>query len=147
MIKNLLTPEQLFDRYFLKWYDQNNIRKMKVKPDMMTYAKPGTEFIELQKNLLTEKGITAISKHINIMKEAALEDWKMFLDIGNPLNIDDIEKFDNYYNKKEVLNLINSSDPEDFSNEFLVTCCEFGVILGTNMINLNNELCWIYDHL
>lgn len=144
MIKKLLTPEELFDTFFKQWYKQKEHEEMGVKPDMISYANPGTTVDDLK--LLTDEGIQVISKHINTMIDSAEGDWKSFLDIKSPLTIDDIEKFDNYYDKKSVLKLINSSDPKDFSNSFIVTCCEFGAVLGSVMISMNKDLEWLYYH-
>jgi hypothetical protein len=144
LIKKLLTPEELFDTFFKQWYKQKEHEEMGVKPDMIGYANPGTTVDHLK--LLTDEGIEAISKHMKTMINSAEDDWKVFLDVKSPLTIDDIEKFDNYYDEDSVLNLLNSSDPEDFSNDFIVTCCEFGAVLGSVMINMNKDLEWLYSH-
>lgn len=144
MFEKLMSPEQIFDKYFLPWYKNADEIKLKLKPDMFKAVKEGTKIQDI--NVITDEGIQKIGNHINTMISASQEDWPTFLPLKKEFGLDGIEQFDKYYDKKKVLQLIKNSKPNDFSNEFIVTCCEFGSIIGKTMININADLQWYYNH-
>jgi hypothetical protein len=144
MFEKLMSPESVFDKYFLPWYKSKETIKMKIKPDMFQAVKEGTKIQEI--NVITDEGIQKISNHINTMIAASQQDWASYLSIQKEIGLDEIDQFDKFYNKKNVIQLIKKSKSEDFSNEFIVTCCEFGSVIGNTMISINQDLQWYYNH-
>jgi hypothetical protein len=51
--------------------------------------------------------------------------------------------FDRYYDLEHVENVVRLSDPDDFSNDYLVLICEFGAVLGHVMMELLPGLDWM----
>lgn len=45
----------------------------------------------------------------------------------------------------QVSSVIVNSDATDFSNEFIVLCCEFGAVIGYAMQALAPQLEWLCD--
>jgi len=82
---------------------------------------------------------------VESMIDAARSDWPTFLDISEPIDIDWIDAFDKFHDKRRVGRLIKSSKPDDFSNDFLVQCCEFGAVLGYVLLSTQPNLHWVYD--
>jgi len=79
---------------------------------------------------------------IEIMREAAEGDWPKFLCVHQPMNLAWVELFDTHYDLARVDELFRNSDPADFSNDYVVTVCEFGAVLGSVMRNLLPRLAW-----
>jgi hypothetical protein len=44
-----------------------------------------------------------------------------------------------------VAEVLEAADPEDFSNDLLVLCCEFGAVLGAALRQDAPQLEWVYD--
>ncbi|MEJ2663642.1 MAG: hypothetical protein P8107_06310 [Spirochaetia bacterium] len=144
MFGKLKNPEMIFDQFFLPWYEEKENIKMKIRPDMFKVVKEGTSIEEI--NVLSDEGIIKIRNHINTLIKACHEDWSSFLSITGEIGLNEIDLFDKYYNKRRVIELMKNAKTDDFSNEFIVTCCEFGSVIGNAMIKCNNDLCWIYDY-
>ena len=139
--------DKVFDRFFFPWYpedEKKSFRKIKVKPDVQSWAEPETELSSIQ--FLKEEGIKKVDEMIQKMIYAASEDWKTYLGVDGEPDIDWVDKFDRYYDKKQVLLLLNKSKADNFTNDFIVTCCEFGAVLGKVLIDLNSGVGWLYDY-
>jgi hypothetical protein len=143
MLDKLKTPEKIFDKYFLPWYNNKDKIDLKIKPDMYKAIDAGTKISDI--NVITEEGISKVGAHIAAMISASQEDWGSYLEIKNKIGLEELDQFDNYYSKSKVIQLIKKSNPDDFSNEFLIICCEFGSIIGEILISLNNDLQWYYN--
>ena len=83
---------------------------------------------------LSADGEAGVDKQIQSMVDAANEDWVEFLSVSHPITLDWIDAFDRYYTREEIAEVIDESDPSDYSNEYLVLCCEFGAVLGKCLI-------------
>ena len=79
------------------------------------------------------------------MYEAAIGDWPKYLNLPSKPGIEWIDAFDLHYRTDRVESLIQRSDATEFSNELLVTVCEFGAVLGNTLIACDDSLNWIAD--
>ena len=95
---------------------------------------------------LSEDGEAEVHNQIQSMVDAATEDWVEFLSVSPPITLDWIDAFDRYYTREEIAKVIDRSHPSDYSNEYLVLCCEFGAVLGRCLIDLNPGLFWLPDY-
>lgn len=86
-----------------------------------------------------------VSDRIDRMLEAARSDWSGYLFLTGEPDLRWIETFDEYYDRDQIQKLISRSDPRDFSNDYVVTCCEFGAVLGYVMTSLQPLLQWQYE--
>jgi len=84
-------------------------------------------------------------KHfINVtMVHAALEDFQHIIK-SDKLDFKVLDAVDKYYDRAKIAALIKESDPTDFSNPYIVTVCEFGVILG-HLFNQLGGFDWLYS--
>jgi hypothetical protein len=147
MTSGLPDCDKVFMTFFDRWYDPED-RERKgfpaTRPDAMTVP----EFVGLspqQASPLTEDGQKEIKEMVDDMIEAAKEDWPSFLPVSEPIDINWVDKFDLFYGEGGVLELLENSDPEDFSNDFLIMVCEFGAVLGHVLISMQPNLHWVYD--
>lgn len=83
---------------------------------------------------LNEKGRLEVAHRVETMLKAARGDWPRYLAVSGEINLTWIEAFDRHYNRKRIKEVIDRSDPGDFSNDYLVICCEFGAVLGHVMM-------------
>lgn len=136
---------EMFRLYFDRWYNDDT-RQLKgfeaTLPDMLRF--PGAisrsvdEVCQIT-DIAAEKALQQVER----MKQAAMGDWPKYLTIEMPISLQWVEAFDEYYDQARVRELVARSDPEDFSNQYLVTVCEFGTVLGTVMLSSLPRLQWL----
>ncbi len=145
-LKRLPDCDRLFKRFFDSWYSDDE-RKRKIfeatRPDAQQYARPGTPANKVSP--LTIRGQISAKKHIAAMLEAATGDFPTYLKVSGKPNIQWVHAFDKYYDRDAVLSLVNRSDPSDFTNDYLVICCEFGALMGDVFIQRRRHLKWLPD--
>ena len=147
MFKKLPHCDEVFMTYFDRWYDADD-RKRKfykaTRPDIFINRDlRGHHADEISP--LGDDGIIEVKSRVTTMINAAREDWPNMFDVAEPIDIDWIDAFDRYHDKKRVKAILKQSDPNDFSNDFIVRCCEFGAVLGHVMTSTQPNLHWIYD--
>jgi len=92
---------------------------------------------------LPEEYLIKVKKLINeTMINAALEDYQMIIQ-SDKLDFKVLEAVDKFFDRDKITELINSSDPKDYSNLYLVSVCEFGVMLGY-LFNQIEGFGWLY---
>lgn len=78
------------------------------------------------------------------MVDGALEDYQHIIQ-SSELNLKVLDAVDKYYDRARIAALIKSSNPTDFSNPYLVSVCEFGVMLG-HLFTQMEGFDWLYSH-
>jgi hypothetical protein len=137
--------DKLFEKYLSPWYPEND-RPTTTRPDLYQIAayegKP-LNFEDLQ--YLHPEHLHDVKRHITeTMTDAALQDFQHIIK-SDKLDFRVLDAVDKYYDKARVAELIKESDPADFSNPYLVTICEFGVMLG-HLFNELEDFEWLYSN-
>ena len=91
-----------------------------------------TEDLEERKHFINET-----------MVNAALEDFQNIIK-SDKLDFTVLAAVDKYYDRAKIAALIKESDPNEFSNPYVVTVCEFGVMLG-HLFNQIDGFDWLYS--
>jgi hypothetical protein len=139
--------DTLFQKFFDRWYSDDDRQRKgfpATRPDLIQVA----EYVGLsasQITPLTRRARVEVAKQIRIMQDAAYQDWKTYLAVNKPMSLRWIDAFDKHYDQKRVRAVIKASDPSDFSNQYLILCCEFGASLGHVFCRLNRRLRWLLD--
>lgn len=139
--------DDLFLRYFDRWYSdtQRGRRIFKAtKPDMYQLgAVVGSTISEISpiNNTGQQKALTQIATMVN----AAREDWGGYLNIYGEIEVHWIDAFDKYYDRAKIGEIIDRSDPAEFSCEYIVLCCELGAVIGEVMRAMCPRLIWYLD--
>lgn len=94
---------------------------------------------------LAESTEKKVLDQISTMQQTARSDWPTFLAVSSPIGTEWIHAFDQHFDSKRVSELIAISDPADFSNDFLVTVCQFGAVLGLAMQQTEPRLQWVAE--
>lgn len=141
----LRDADQMFEWFFDRWYDEES-RKAKefkaTRPDMLEVEEfVGRSAAEICG--LTDEARSIVLEQVETMRKAADADWRKYLEVVEPMDLSWIEAFDTHYDLKRIEELLGRSDPADFSNDYLVTVCEFGAVLGTVMKGLLPRLEWM----
>ncbi len=142
----LPNQEEVFTKYFKPWYDKDELEYRgheETLPDTESWGKPGAA-AELV-SPLTDEGQKMMKEQIEEIYQAAKEDWPDFLGVKDEVSLDWVEAFDQYFDKEKVAELLENSDPEEFSNELVVLSCELGAVIGNSMIQEDPELKWMAD--
>ncbi|MFT3827387.1 MAG: hypothetical protein QM731_25925 [Chitinophagaceae bacterium] len=143
--KKLPDCDGLFKKYLSPWYPENERPEM-TRPDMYQIAAFEGEPLDLDNiQYLAPDTLEDIKKFINeTMVEAALDDFQNIIP-ADKLDLSVLDAVDKYYDRKRIAELIKQSDPEDFSNCYLVTVCEFGVMLG-HLFKQIEGFDWLYSY-
>ncbi len=86
-----------------------------------------------------------VLRTIDRMIDAARGDWRTYLTLTDDISLDWIEKFDRYYDRDRVHEIIERSEPSDFGNDYLQTCCQFGAVLSCVLRGAQPRLIWRLD--
>lgn len=143
--KKLPHCDELFVKFLSPWYDEDDRPKM-TRPDIYQIAAFEGQTLDLDEiQYLTPEYLEEVKTLINdTMTKAFFEDFS-FIHKSDNLNFDLLDAVDKYYDRAKIAELIKESDPKDFSNPYLVTVCEFGVLLGQLFKQLEGYD-WLYSH-
>lgn len=143
--KKLPHCDTLFEKFFSPWYDEADRPKM-TRPDMYKIAAYEGQPVDLDEiQYLAPDYVTELTAHINVtMVDAALDDFQHIIK-SDKLDLNVLDAVDKYYDRAKIANLIKESDPTDFSNSYVVTVCEFGVMLG-HLFKQIDGFDWLYSH-
>ena len=143
--KKLPHCDTLFEKYLSPWYPESDRPKM-TRPDMYqiaAYEGRPLDFNELQ--YLTPEFLADRKKFINeTMVDAALADFKNII-TSDKLDFEVLNAVDKFYDRKKISELIKESNPADFCNPYVVTVCEFGVMLG-QLFRQIEGFDWLYSN-
>lgn len=138
--------DKVFMTYFDRWYqpsDRARKRFPATRPDVVCIdVAEGTPASALCH--LNGEGLELATKMVASMVDASVGDWPAFLDVAEPVNETWVDAFDRYYDVRRIKALMKASKPDDFSNDFLVRCCEFGAVLGHVLRQRHPDLEWLY---
>lgn len=139
---------ELFVRFFVPWYDDAARERhivTTVAGDMVTLPSPaGVPPDDPQ--VLAPQGQEQVAGFIASVRAAAIADFQKYLPVtGDEPTIEWIAAFDAHYDRPRIRAVIDRSDPADFSNDYLVICCEFGTLIADVMLRSDSSLCWLYD--
>lgn len=143
--KKLPHCDTLFEKYFSPWYDEEDRPKM-TRPDMFQIAAYEGQRLDLDKiQYLADDYVKELTEHINVtMVDAALSDFQHIIK-SDKLDLNVLDAVDKYYDRTKIAELIKESDSAEFSNSYLVTVCEFGVMLG-HLFKQIDGFDWLYAH-
>ena len=143
--KKLPHCDTLFEKFFSPWYDEQDKPKI-TRPDMFQIAAYEGQPLNMNEiQYLDDDYVAELTTHINVtMVDAALNDFQHIIK-SDKLDLSVLEAVDKYYDRAKIAELIKESDPADFSNSYLVTVCEFGVMLGYLFKQIEG-FDWLYSH-
>jgi hypothetical protein len=137
--------DKLFVKYLSPWYPKDERPKM-TRPDMYQIAAYSGQPLDIDEiQYLIPEYLEEVKKLINeTMTNAVIEDLK-FIHKSTKIDFDVLDAVDKYFDRIKIAELIKVSDPKDFSNPYLVTVCEFGVLLG-QLFKQFDGYDWLYSH-
>jgi len=143
--KKLPHCDILFEKYLSPWYDEKD-RPNITRPDMYQISAFEGKALDLQEiQYLTPEYLNQVKTLINeTMTKALLEDFR-HIHQTDTIDFELLDAVDKYFNREKISELIKQSDPKDISNPYLVTVCEFGVLLG-HLFNQREGFGWLYSY-
>jgi hypothetical protein len=143
--KKLPDCNEVFKKYFSPWYNEEDRPKM-ARPDMYVIAAYEDEPLNMEElQYMNDDYVEQMTQHINVtMVDAALSDFQHIIP-SDKIDLAMLDAVDKYYDRARIAQLIKESDPADFSNPYLVTVCEFGVMLG-HLFKQMDGFDWLYSH-
>ncbi len=142
--KKLPHCDTLFEKYFSPWYDRED-RPVMTRPDMYIINGFDGQPLNLDKiQYLPNDLLEYNKKQLQLMTDAALSDYQQIIKTDK-LDLNVLDVVDKYFNRKKIAEIINNSDPKDFSNDYIVEVCEFGATLGY-LFNQVEGYGWLYSN-
>ena len=142
--KKLPHCDTLFEKFFSLWYDQEDKPKM-TRPDMYVISGFKGQTLDLDKIQYLQDDLLEYSKkQLQTMADAALNDYQQIIKFDK-LDLNVLDAVDKYFDRKKIAEIINKSDPSNFSNDYVVEVCEFGATLG-HLFNQIDGYGWLYSH-
>ena len=143
---SLPSADDVFLRYFAHWYEPGDLARRgheATRPDL-------EEGYDAAARAAAISGLTSddredAAEQIADMLDAAKGDWPDLVGASGPVSRAWIAAFDEYYDRERVAEVLEASDPMDYSNELIVLCCELGAVLGTVLKAEAPTLEWIHD--
>ncbi len=140
--------DEQFMRFFDRWYTLED-RQAKGIPATRPDMTAAPEFVGCEpmavSRLQPEAASDALAR-VSAMLAAAEEDWPTYLSVAGTVDLSWVREFDEYYNKKQVRQLVARSKPDNFGNDYVVVACEFGAVLGQVLQDQCDRLQWVAGH-
>lgn len=134
---------ELFERFVAHWLPDDYARDMP-RPDMYGMSGFQGKTINLPAiQYLTEERLQIEKDQMDKMEAAALGDYQSIFP-SDALTTDLLDAVDKYYDRARIADLIKRSDPTDFSNDYLVSIGQFGVMLG-KLFEEKEGFRWLYS--
>jgi len=136
--------DDLFVKYLSPWYPEDERPKM-TRPDMYVISGFEGQPLEIESlQYLTDDLLEKTKKQIQTITDAALQDYQEIIE-SDKLDFNVLDAVDKFYNRKRIAEIIKNSDPSDYSNQYLVTVCEFGATLGQLFKEIEG-FDWLYSY-
>jgi hypothetical protein len=144
MANKLPDVNELYSTFFDRWYGEED-RKRKgfefARPDMMKCYRAGLMTSKI--SCLTEEFQGEAIARVQRMVGSAKTDWARYLAVNGEIDEQWVLAADKHYDRKAIRQLIKISDPSDFSNDLVVTVCQFGAVLGEVLRQIKPRLLWL----
>ncbi len=141
--KKLPDCDPLFEKFLSPWYPEED-RPTMTRPDMYVISGYEGQPLDLdQLQYLPDDLLEDTKKQVQTMVDAALSDYQSIIK-ADKLDFTVLDAVDKHFNRQKIHELIKESDPEDFSNLYLVEICEFGAMLG-HLFNELEGFGWLYS--
>jgi hypothetical protein len=145
--KQLPHCDDLFLDFFAPWYHQDDLTRrgfVATLPDVIQHQS-FVGFSQAEASLFPVETQSEVLARIDAMLDAARTDWPTFLAVSGEIDQDWVAAFDHHYTRQTIIKTIERSDPRDYGNDYLVTCCEFGAVLGRVLMSREPRLFWRFD--
>ena len=139
--------DELFLRYLGPWYSEADWARrvyQATRPDIEQLG-VDSELTASDISRLTEESQADVAERVCGMCEAATWDWAKLLKVRGTPSSQWIAEFDRHFQRRQIQEIIDRSDPQEIDNDYVVLCCELGTVLGTVLSSLEPRLAWLYD--
>ncbi len=140
--------DDLFLRFFDRWYNEATRQRRRHKttfPDLLILGEL-VGSTQSEASLVVDEAQADIAAQIQDMVAASREDWPTHLPVSGEIDLTWVDAFDEYYDRSRIQDVIDRSDPAEFSNNYVVLCCEFGAVLSHHVLQSEHpRLIWQFD--
>jgi hypothetical protein len=142
--KKLPDCDELFMKYLSPWYFDDE-KPTGTRPDMYVIAGYEGQPLDMDSlQYLNDEYLNQAKRQIEEITDAALQDYKEIIN-SDKLDFNLLDAVDKHYDRKKIKDIIENSDPADYSNQYLVTVCEFGATIG-HLFKESDGYDWLYSH-
>jgi hypothetical protein len=137
-------PDEFYDRFF-KPFVPEEVQKARLLPGTFPDAlglKPGLAPREITN--VTEAGWDRAEASVARMLEAARADWPLNLGVSGEIDLEWLRFYDAKHDRAFIEKMMAESDPADFSNTALISCCELGAVMGHLLLIERPDFMWVF---
>lgn len=138
-------PDDLYRTYFVPWYPPERPSPFgQVLPDLEEIELEPGQHIDIVHPL--DPPLRDLAKEkVDGMYAAFEQDAQRLLKREDPVGLPWVEAIDAWLTPERCKQLLEQSEPHNFSNPYLVLCCEFGAGIGEVIRSLRPGTQWIHD--
>lgn len=85
------------------------------------------------------------TQQFDAMLDSVRKDWPEYLGVSGDIDTGWVDAFDRHFDRRRIAQIIAESDAEEFSNHYVVLCCQFGVVLSYVLRTAKPEMVWSFD--
>ena len=139
--------DELHRRFFGRWNrpaDRERPEPRALRPDLLQV--PGfREVAPKELSPLKAERQASVLEMVEKMVAAARVDWAPLVAPHDVLSRDGLLALDASLDDERLRALLDASDPEDLGNDWFVTACELGAVLGATLEAARTSLHWVAD--
>jgi hypothetical protein len=142
MFNDLEDCDTLFQKFFSPWYFEDE-RPNTTRPDMYVVAGYSGRVLDLNRlQYLDDEILIQSVENIRMMTGATMDDYRKLIH-ADGLSLAVLDAVDKKFDRQTVSDLILVSDPDNLSNPYMVSVCEFGIMLGY-LFTQRPDFGWLY---
>jgi len=135
----------LYERYFSPWIPEERASTHPgLLPDMEQIELPAGGHIRDIHPLMPDSR-PPMKEKVDAMGQACEADWQNLLKLTPAVSLAGIAAYDAWCTPAQLEGILKNSAPNNFSNPYLILCCECGAAVGEVLQRENPQLQWIYD--
>jgi hypothetical protein len=139
--------DDLFVTFFDPWYDDAARQRRGFRatfPDI-SQSDSLVGVTQAEASGVVGEGRQHVLDQIVGMIDAVRHDWPTYLGVEGEIDLKWIDAFDRHYDRNRIHEVIKRSDASNFSNDYVVLCCEFGAALSHVLRIGETRLIWRLD--
>jgi hypothetical protein len=139
--------DDLFVKFFDPWYDDAARQRRGFKATFPDISQSDSLIgaTQAMASCMVEEDQEHVLEQIDRMIDAVRHDWPGYLSVRGEIDLKWIDAFDRHYDRERIHAVVQRSDASDFSNDYVVVCCEFGAALSHVLRMAEPSFVWRLD--
>jgi len=138
------SSETLYNVFFARWAAEDDARAPELRGDLEEIElQPGAHLRDLCP--LPPELRQQVRAHLQQVHSAAAADFARLLHLSGPPSLDWLDALEAHATPERLQGWLRGSDPANAANNYLMLCCELGVLIAHLLRQRHPALQWIED--